>query len=145
MQVLINELRPASEAGEPLNLRLKTLAADWSRLNSIATETRLEKIPPLSPTSEHALFRIAQEALANAARHAQATKVTVELELISPSKLQLSISDNGSGFENSQQRKGLGLKTMRERAEGLPNGWFEVQSLAKSGTRITAGCSVEKR
>ena len=144
LQVLINELRPSSEAGEPLNLRLKTLAADWSRLNSIATETRLEKIPPLSPKSEHALFRIAQEALANAARHAQATKVMVELELISPSKLQLSISDNGSGFESLQQRKGLGLKTMRERAEGLSKGWFEVQSLAKSGTRITAGCSVEK-
>lgn len=144
LQELINELRPATEAGEPLNLRLKTLAADWSRQNSIAVETRLEKIPPLSPKSEHALFRIAQEALANAARHASATKVTVELELISESKLQLSISDNGDGFEHSRQRKGLGLKTMRERAEGLPNGWFEVQSLAKSGTRITAGCSVEK-
>ena len=144
LQDLINELRPSSEEGESLHLRLKTLAADWSRQHLIATETRLEKAPSLSPTSEHAIFRIAQEALSNVARHSGASKVTLEMELIAPSKLQLSVSDNGKGFENSPKQTGLGLKTMRERAEALPRGWFEINSISGGGTRVVAGCAAEK-
>jgi NarL family two-component system sensor histidine kinase LiaS len=144
LQDLINELRPASEEGESLNLRLKALAADWSRQHSIAAETRLEKVPPLSPTSEHAIFRIAQEALANVARHSGASKVTLEMEMIAPTKLQISVSDNGKGFENSSRQTGLGLKTMRERAESLPRGWFEINSISGGGTRVVAGCGAEK-
>lgn len=144
LQDLINELRPAHAEGESLSVRLKTLAADWSRQHGIAAETRLEKMPPLSSSREHALFRIAQEALANVARHSGATKVSLELEMFSPSKLQLSISDNGKGFENSNKQKGLGLKTMGERAESLPHGWFEINSIKNGGTRVVAGCGVEK-
>ena len=143
LQDLINELRPASEAGEPLDLRLKALAADWSRQHSIMAETKLEKVAGLSPTSEHALFRIAQEALANIARHSGATKATIELAMIAPSKLQLSISDTGTGFEKSGQKKGLVLKTMSERAQSLPHGWFEINSRRGSGTRVAAGCDIE--
>lgn len=145
LQELINELRPATGKGESLNSRLRTLAADWSRRNSVAAHIRLEKIPPLSPTCEHALFRIAQEALANVAKHAaEATRVSLELEMISAAKLQLSISDNGGGFAELPGHQGLGLKTMRERAENLPHGWFEIDSRRRSGTRVTAGCSTEK-
>ncbi len=144
LQVLINELRPSSTIGEPLNLRLKTLAADWSRQSLVATETRLEKTPTLALTHENAIFRITQEALANVTRHAEATKVLLELVMITSSELQISISDNGKGFENTDQQKGLGLKTMRERAENLPHGWFEINSQLQSGTRVTVGCRTEK-
>jgi two-component system sensor histidine kinase UhpB len=70
---------------------------------------------------ETALFRIAQEALHNTAKHAQATEATVRLSA-SEAAVQLTISDNGTGFapeEVEDKRTGWGLLTMRERAESI--------------------------
>ena len=144
LQILINELRPAQTEGKPFDVRLKLLAADWSRQNSVAVETRIADIPPLAPSHELALYRIAQESLANIARHAAATKVSLDLEIIKHSGLQFSVSDNGGGFENTPHSKGLGLKTMRERAEDLPHGWFEINSRLGIGTRVSVGCQLKE-
>ena len=84
------------------------------------------------------LFRVAQEALSNAARHAHASAVTV---LLSPSGkgLQLAVSDNGSGFdpEGSRQHASLGLASMRERVR-LLRGELDIESTPGRGTTVVA-------
>jgi len=83
-----------------------------------------------------ALFRIAQEALANAAKHAHATRITVRLTR-SADEVSLAVSDDGAGFDSNRLATsgGLGLIMMRERATQL-NGTFEFESAPGRGTTI---------
>ncbi|MBD3672175.1 MAG: PAS domain S-box protein [Planctomycetaceae bacterium] len=83
------------------------------------------------------LFRIAQEAVNNAVKHSQASKITVEL-LLSEAGVSLSISDNGQGVETDRidQYAGMGLSIMRYRAN-LIGAIFEIDSHSSSGTRVT--------
>jgi two-component system NarL family sensor kinase len=93
-----------------------------------------------APNVELALFRIAQEALANALKHAGATSARVVLAS-RPGFLRLSIEDNGSGFAQpsgarAEHRGGWGLPMMRERAEGA-GGTLRIEFPAR-GTRVVA-------
>lgn len=102
----------------------------------ITTEGR-EPSPRLPANVEISLFRIAQEALNNATRHAQATRITVALH---PDTAQatLIVADEGKGFDATLQRPGspsLGLVTMRERADAI-NARFIVETSPGKGTRI---------
>jgi two-component system, NarL family, sensor kinase len=89
-------------------------------------------VPPLPAAVEVAAYRIVQEALTNAARHAQATCCTVELDF--HGGLHLKISDNGQGLPR-QHQTGIGLNSMRERAVEL-GGWFEIHPAQDGGTEI---------
>ena len=87
------------------------------------------------------LYRVAQEALANVARHAQASRVEVSI-LKLPRAVCLTISDNGKSFQvarvlNAKNNKRLGLVGMRERVE-MVGGSFAVESTAGAGTTIRA-------
>ncbi|HEX9117130.1 MAG TPA: PAS domain-containing sensor histidine kinase [Anaerolineae bacterium] len=90
----------------------------------------------LSSDAETALYRIAQEALTNIARHAQATAAGVILQAGGGSVL-LIIDDNGVGFDTEAALRidALGLAGMRERAEGL-GGSVTIESIAGSGTTV---------
>jgi signal transduction histidine kinase len=90
----------------------------------------------LSVPSEHALLRIAQEALANAVRHAGATEVTLSLDCLDDD-IALAIADNGQGFdlEDARLAHGLGLTLMRERAREL-GGTFALQTNPGQGTIV---------
>jgi signal transduction histidine kinase len=90
----------------------------------------------LSRGAALALFRIAQEALGNAAKYAHATRITVRLTR-SADDVSLTVSDDGVGFEPSGlgTSGGLGLVMMRERASQL-NGTFEFESARGRGTTI---------
>jgi signal transduction histidine kinase len=85
-----------------------------------------------------ALFRICQESLANITKHAQASEVGVLLSF-NDSTVDLSITDNGKGFDPAANKKpgksGYGLISMRERALGQ-KGQFEVQSEKGEGTTV---------
>lgn len=94
----------------------------------------------LPPPLESAYFRIAQEALTNAVRHAHATRVSVELR-VQADDLVLIIRDNGRGFEvngaidDADAGQSLGLVSMRERAH-LIGGELEVRSEPGDGTEV---------
>ena len=92
--------------------------------------------PRLPRAAERALFRIAQEALANAAKHARAQAVTIELEA-QDGEATLSVVDDGAGFDTDRKASGYGLLTMRERVEEV-GGRLEVESVPGHGTRIMA-------
>lgn len=94
------------------------------------------------PGTEVALFRIAQEALRNAERHSNATRVTVTLEFRND-EIELSVSDNGRGFRSPGSAGDyldsgrLGLMGMHERAD-LIGGSLLIESATGSGTTVTA-------
>jgi len=91
-------------------------------------------------------YRIVQEALSNAAKHAKASRVTVGVE-ISGGQLRVEVADDGVGFEPARAREFLqmgrvGLASMRERIE-LANGTFAVHSTPGRGATILATLPVE--
>jgi signal transduction histidine kinase len=90
----------------------------------------------LPRAAERALFRIAQEALANVAKHADAETVTIELDE-EDGEARLSVSDDGRGFDTDKPGAGYGFHTMRERVEEV-GGRLEIESAASLGTRVLA-------
>jgi signal transduction histidine kinase len=132
---LVYELRPAALDGRPLADALGDFALRWAEHNRVDVMLNVEKGPPLPPEVEQALLRIAQEALANVARHSGARQVTVGLDTVG-AESTLAIGDDGCGFDASTVQRGVGLDSMRERA-GAIGAELTVASAAGSGTRIS--------
>jgi NarL family two-component system sensor histidine kinase LiaS len=134
---LILELRPAALEGKGLAQALRNYATDWSRQTNITADVRIRGERPLPLFVEQTLFRVAQEALANVARHSQASAVEICLTW-QDAVVQLAINDNGYGFNAGQANgRGVGLRSMTERLEVL-GGRLEVKSQIGQGTQITA-------
>ena len=93
-----------------------------------------DAIPPLPAAVEVAMFRIANEALTNVVRHAQASSCTVQVRI--GSDLSLVVVDDGRGLGPADPN-GLGLTSMRERAEEL-GGWCTVDDNFPRGCRVAA-------
>ena len=121
---------------------LRSYLKDYAeRTGLLVRFERSAKDASLNAEQKTALFRIAQESLANVAKHAQATEVVVTLGF-AEDKMQLRIKDNGKGFAVKQQRTAveknrLGLLGMQERAR-LVNGRCIVQSAPGCGTTVMA-------
>jgi signal transduction histidine kinase len=98
-------------------------------------------LPPLPAAVEVAAYRIACEALTNAARHAAARTCRVRISL--DGGLRVEIVDDGTGLP-SERRAGVGLLSMRERAEEL-GGTCEVGPGPAGGTRVVARLPVATR
>jgi PAS domain S-box-containing protein len=100
----------------------------------------------LAPEIEIACFRIAQEALTNAARHAQAKNVWITLELVD-GRVEVAVRDDGQGFDPAAVKarpaelSSLGLESMKERA-ALAGGRLEVGAASGAGTQIRASFPV---
>ena len=91
---------------------------------------------PLPLAVEQPLFRVAQEALANVARHSHAANVILHLEW-QANMLTMTIQDNGAGFDTTTTAYGMGLSSMEERLARL-NGRFSITSSLGQGTKLTA-------
>lgn len=90
-----------------------------------------------------ALYRVAQEGLTNAIRHADASVVCLELGWNeATASIAMTLSDDGRGFDTGSTRRGLGMLGMRERIEAL-GGRFEVESRPDQGTQIKACLPVQ--
>lgn len=111
----------------------------WKRQATIAASLQFDGEQALSLPVEEALFRVAQEALSNVARHSHAT--TVHMQLVNePDLVTLSIADNGQGFSPATTEiKGVGFLSMRERMQAL-SGDVDIESQPGKGTRIVAHC-----
>ena len=136
LTALIRELRPAALTDKGLATALADAVDDWSKRTRIGAEVRVqgERETPLAV--EQALFRVAQEALANVARHSGATAVDVRLAW-DPDGLTLAVADNGRGFDVTRaDGQGLGLSSMRERIAAI-GGTLSVGSTPR-GTRLEA-------
>jgi hypothetical protein len=90
----------------------------------------------LPPSVAESLYRVAQEALHNVARHARATRVDIQLRCL-PEQAILVLRDNGIGFETSQARRGLGLGNMQDRMMAI-GGRLTLESEVGAGTQVRA-------
>ncbi len=95
-----------------------------------------EPLTPLPAAVEVAAFRIVQEALSNVVRHAEARRAVVHLLLERPDLLVVEVTDDGRGLP-ATRRAGVGLRSMRERAEEL-GGTLAVNQRASGGTVVRA-------
>jgi signal transduction histidine kinase len=99
-------------------------------------------VRPVQPEAEFALLRAAQEALANVARHARATRVGLTVSYLE-NEVALDVRDDGVGFDATQPgsaqpgRDGFGLVAMRQRIEGVA-GTLQIESEPGGGTAISA-------
>jgi signal transduction histidine kinase len=123
-----------------LGAALQLLARESvQRSNVLVTYAGPAKVEPLDAPSASALYRIAQEAVGNAIRHARAHSVAVRLRE-NASVMELEVADDGIGFvpdEVERRRSGMGLFTMRERA-ALVGGRLSLTSANGKGTRVIA-------
>jgi len=135
---LIQELRPAALQGTGLATALRDHARDWANQNDVDVDVRIRGARALPLEVEQSLFRIAQEALSNIARHSQARNAQVLLAY-NTGYVTLDIYDDGRGFDVHNSRVGVGLRSMRERAQ-LLKGELVVQSTLESGTQVSVTC-----
>nr|WP_238342225.1 GAF domain-containing sensor histidine kinase [Actinopolymorpha rutila] len=137
MRALIFELRPQALAEEGLVAALGKQLAAFRVRHGVRTRAVLGNEPAGAFKVKQTLYRIAQEALQNAAKHANARNVLVRLEA-SPTALTLEVADDGVGFDPGASYPGhLGLRSMRERVSEL-GGTLEIHSAPGEGTRIVA-------
>jgi signal transduction histidine kinase len=136
-------LRPTILDDFGLDAALRSLAENFSQRTGIDVKYRSDIAGRrLRDQTETHLFRIAQEALTNVARHAEATSVEIEL-LLHGQELLLKIRDNGHGFEAGQRRSApaLGLAGMETRARGC-GGTLAVDTAAGKGVKIEVTCPI---
>ena len=135
---LVHDLRPPRLDEVGLVGAIREVAAQISR-SQLRVEVVSDQLPPLPAAVEVAMFRIANEALTNVVRHAGATNCSIRVSV--GNDLALVVDDDGGGL-GPGDTSGLGLISMRERAEEL-GGWCTVESLVPTGCRVSASVPLE--
>lgn len=140
VRTLALQLRPGVLDDLGLEAALRWLAEEWRQRLHILIELHIEGLEQAlheqgyAALYETTLFRIVQECLTNAGRHAQAQHISISFRR-EQSGLGLCVADDGNGFDVQQHFSGLGLIGMRERA-ALLQGKLTIVSQAQQGTRI---------
>jgi len=147
MRTLLLELRPSTLAEAKLSDLLRQLAESITGRARVPVTVTVEGDCSLSPEIKVALYRIAQEALNNVAKHAGASQATVSLRCSPPlsppqaggrkgGAVELHVSDDGRGFDpESIPPESLGLGIMRERAEAI-GATLTIESEIGRGTKV---------
>jgi two-component system, NarL family, sensor histidine kinase LiaS len=133
---LIHALKPAELEHKSFVIALRELAESWTAQHGMKLEHYLTDLPQLSDEIQQVLYRVAQEALANIAKHSEAHSVSVRLEQ-DLGTITLEISDDGKGFKPHKVYKGVGLHSMQERV-GAIGGKLDIQSIPTKGTLVSA-------
>jgi signal transduction histidine kinase len=133
-------LRTPAADRQPLDAALAQLIDDFQVATGIGTSLHLPAhLPPMNPEEQECIFRIAQESLTNVQRHAGAHHVDVALHLLpqthGDAALQLTIRDDGNGFDADRAQPGFGLQGMEERAAKL-GGVCEIKPGANGGVEV---------
>ena len=142
----INKLMDDTPVTKDLNTRLRDTLDEIASLHDLESAWRsdADSAPDCSPQTAEQVYNITREALVNAARHANAKKVSVQVGQ-SNRNYFVTVEDDGNGFDTTQPAPGghFGLQIMQARAKHI-GGEIEVQSTPESGTRITLTWAVEK-
>ncbi len=131
---LIAQLRPLALDTLGLAAAVEDLASAVREATGLAVEVRVGALPRLPGEAETAVYRVVQEALTNAVRHAGATRVVIEADRHGP-RLAVAVRDNGSGRPDGFV-PGHGLLGMRERAEAL-GARLRITGAEPHGTQVT--------
>lgn len=143
IRMLSHGLAPISFEENGLAEALHRLASDTSSVAKVNCEFQESATrAKCDPQTAAQLYRIGQEAVANALKHGEATKIQIALEA-NPRRTELRVSDNGKGFSQTVANGyGLGLHAMRYRADVI-GAELRIESQTGQGTRIT--CTLGKQ
>ncbi|HEY7294257.1 MAG TPA: ATP-binding protein, partial [Dehalococcoidia bacterium] len=136
---LLVQLRPPG-LDEGLVVALERLVESFRLRSDTSLHFEAAAACRLSPAAEAALFRIVQEALGNAVKHAHAREIAVRLAAIDGT-LEITVRDDGAGFdpaappEPASGRSGIGMRSMRERAAEV-GAVLRIQSAPGAGTAV---------
>ncbi len=130
------DLRPALLDDLGLAAALDWLCHQQAERSGIAIGLESQPLPILAPDLMTAIYRIVQEGITNALKHAAASRIDISI-LADDNRIELAIVDNGRGFDAASVTQGVGLPGMRERVETL-GGRLKLESTAGKGTRIDA-------
>lgn len=136
LRSIVFELRPADLGVDGLVPTLRKHVEVLRRVHDLDITLGVHGERDLAPSVERELFRIAQEALTNALKHAEATRVSVEIDL--GDVVRLEVGDDGCGFNPAALRirsRHLGLTSMEERARAL-GGRLAIDSRLGAGTIV---------
>lgn len=149
LRALITDLRPAALDALGTKAAIETLA-DRNAHDHLEIDVSIElayeqgqKSTRMIDELETALYRITQEALTNATKHGQATRIVVELRE-DPTTVHLTVRDDGNGFDPDAQSDGFGLLGIRERTE-LLDGELQINSTPGKGTTLNVRLPVRRR
>jgi signal transduction histidine kinase len=137
LRSLVFELRPPALESEGLATALRKHVDVLRRVYRRDIHLDVTGTPTRAPELEREVFRVAQEALQNALRHADAARLDVEL-VATDGRLRLTVRDDGVGFDPQApaiRSRRLGLTSMEERAEAL-GGTLAIESRAGEGTTV---------
>jgi signal transduction histidine kinase len=144
---ILEEVRQLSHAVHPvvldalgLEAALRRLARETSRDTGINIEVNTDRVSRrLQVGVEGALYRVAEEAVRNATRHASPSRVRIDLD-VRRSEVTLDVHDDGRGFDLAdvdRRRTGVGLLSMRERI-ALVDGRLDIRTAEGNGTTVSA-------
>jgi len=141
LQALITELRPAALDQLGVKPALEALISRTTATSGLEISARIDlasnggrEPTRLSTEMESTIYRLAQEALTNVVKHAEADRAWVEVSE-DEQQVVVTVRDNGTGFDPDQPSGGFGLVGMRERAD-LANGRLLIDSSAGHGTTV---------
>jgi signal transduction histidine kinase len=139
LRAVIDGLAPPDLQAGGLAAALRRYAELAGRAYGLGVRVTAARLPPLSPSQEAALYRVAQEALHNALRHSAAAAIRVRLAAAparapAAAQVTLEVRDDGHGFSPGAPSAGVGLASMRERAEAV-GGTLTVRS-GPGGTTV---------
>jgi signal transduction histidine kinase len=131
----VSALRPAPSDGQDMATALARLA-DLTRLTTnVPIDVVVDQVPQLDAGVEREIIGIAQEALTNAARHAQARHIRVHATVPRELGFRLSVADDGRGIAWERRDAGFGMTSMQERAERI-GASLTIVTAPRSGTEV---------
>ena len=120
---------------QPLEARIETLVDDYRKGTGLLICTNICRCGSVPKPIAKAIYRVVQESLTNIFKYAEATEVHIKLKT-TPEEFNLSVEDNGKGFDSVQNFSGFGLRGMQERVTAVSG---EIQVITSSGK----GCRIE--
>ncbi len=140
----LGDVRSAIFALRPIDLErlgffraLERMAQEFEEQSGVKAKLVIRGEGELPPDVESVLFRVAQEALSNVGKHAQAEEIGIELDL-SLQAVFLKVRDDGRGFDpKASKNSGMGIRSMKERVEAA-RGSFSLESSPNWGTQVHA-------
>ena len=130
----ISTLREDAKEERPLQAKIETLVDDYRKGTGLFICTNICRCDSVPKPIAKAIYRIVQESLTNIFKYAEATEVHIELRT-TPEELNLTVEDNGKGFDPKQNLSGFGLRGMQERVR-IINGEFQLITSPGKGCRI---------
>ena len=134
MRLLLYQLRPPALENQTLAGAIEERFTHVERRLGIEAFIESTEMPPFAEAVEEELYYMITEALNNALKHAEASRVKVYFETID-GRIMIRVHDNGKGFDISQPSKGLGLENLCERADHI-EGLVELETEPGHGTTI---------